>query len=66
MKDLCVKAVDEHLKMCDTVVADLCDMTLEAEEEIRKSKLLGIEADNAYEYHEEAKLMVEDYSRRII
>ncbi len=66
MKEICEKAVDQHLKLCDTIVADLCDVTLEVDEEILQTKLLGIEPDHAYEYHEEAKMLVDDYQRRIM
>lgn len=35
MKEIMAKAVEDHVKMCDTLVADLVDGSLEADEAIR-------------------------------
>jgi hypothetical protein len=45
MKEIMGKAVEDHVNMCDTLVADLVDGLMEADEAIESAKLLGIEMD---------------------
>lgn len=63
MKEIMGKAVEDHVNMCDTLVADLVDGLMEADEAIESAKLLGIEMD----YQEptpEGKMLVEEYKNK--
>lgn len=42
MREVCENAVQEHVKMCDTLVVDLVKCSAEAQKSIEESKMLGI------------------------
>ena len=52
--------------MCDTFMADLVDVAIEAEEAIQEARLIGIEADKKYQYSDQALVLVQDFKLKQI
>lgn len=52
--------------MCDTLMADLVDVAIEAEEAIEEARLIGIEADKKYQYSDQALVLVQDFKLKQI
>lgn len=57
-------AVQSHVTMCDTLVTDLVVCLLQAQDEITKSKLLGIEPDQVFNYSEQGQQLIADYQSK--
>jgi hypothetical protein len=53
MRALCATEVEQHVELCETVVANLVESNLAAQEQIAAFKLLGIECDSSRYKHNE-------------
>ncbi len=62
MRALCATEVEQHVELCETVVANLVESNLAAQEQIAAFKLLGIECDSSrYKHNEQADELIKDY-----
>jgi hypothetical protein len=52
MKAICATQVTEHVVLCETVVEDLVECNLAAQEQIEAFKMLGIECEKQYNHNE--------------
>lgn len=67
MSSVCDKAVKEHIEVCDQLIVDVAKCSLMAEEEIRKSKKLGITYDDpnkVFQYNEQGLALVHSIKNR--